>query len=1082
MMDPPAGIFARCYGLARPVRRLQQPRSPAAAHFPFMRTLRLLFSALTLGGVLASSGRAAAENKKVYDLPAGEAAAALQRFAEASGRETLFAADAIRGVRTAALRGEFSAQEALDTLLANTGLTARPDAKTGAFAVTKQGAAEKNGARRPAEPGVPAVAAPKVAPLVKMDQYEVLGSRIRRAEVDGPSPVSTYTMDDIRATGAMNLADFMRTVPQTYNGVGAGRNSTPDDLNISAGQRTENVIPFPPAAGVSPVLGTNVPVQAGSSGVSLRGLGAGSTLVLVDGRRVAQSGERNRGSNSGQGFVDLNTIPLGLVERVEIITDGASALYGSDAVAGVINIVLKKSWVGTEVNGSVKLTEHGGARERQTTVTTGVAGLGGRFRGTLALSYYDREPLFAAQRSFSKNPDFRTSVQGYNATTGAPVLGTDQRIQWGYPAAVQATAATGFVSIPGVRVVLAPAGSATTPPLSAFERRTTNDPGQTGTALVAQGQRITNPAAALELVAAAERRGLTATGSYEVSQRIEAYGTYGFSDSRGFAKTLPVYVSNVPVAAANNPFGEAIQFGMMLPQWGQLSQETKTQTHSITAGVRGKLGETWRWDAGYRWQDQKYRSISRTFNATAFNAIANNNDATQRFNPFIDERVAGAANQTALLEQTALYPKVDGRSLLDSVDFTANGDVYKIWGGPIRAAFGGSYEKADSKNTAVAYAGFPVVATPASFRDARISRAVFGELQVPFVGKPNRLPLVYRLEANFAGRYEAQSDAESHGVPKYGATWSPFQALLIRGSYSEGYRPPSLTEDRRVTTSTTSSVADPGRSNQSYLMTIVNRSNPDLQAETSTNEFYGAVFEPPFAKGLTLQANYYRTKQQNAIQSTATSTLLNNEALFPDYVVRSAATAADLAAGFKGPVNTLYVQYINYGVILNESIDFGVEYRIPWEKLGRWRISTNAVKTITQSRQLIIGQPATNDVGDTYSSPRWNISSTLYWSKGPWTASSSLSYMSGFLSDRASISSNPQSNLPAMRLIDLRASYEFKGGVGRKYGRGLRVGVGLANLTDEKPPFTNNIYGFNGGVYGRWVFGRTLELSFSQPF
>jgi iron complex outermembrane receptor protein len=1047
-----------------------------------MRTLRLLFSALTLGGVLASSGRAAAENKKVYDLPAGEAAAALQRFAEASGRETLFAADAIRGVRTAALRGEFSAQEALDTLLANTGLTARPDAKTGAFAVTKQGAAEKNGARRPAEPGVPAVAAPKVAPLVKMDQYEVLGSRIRRAEVDGPSPVSTYTMDDIRATGAMNLADFMRTVPQTYNGVGAGRNSTPDDLNISAGQRTENVIPFPPAAGVSPVLGTNVPVQAGSSGVSLRGLGAGSTLVLVDGRRVAQSGERNRGSNSGQGFVDLNTIPLGLVERVEIITDGASALYGSDAVAGVINIVLKKSWVGTEVNGSVKLTEHGGARERQTTVTTGVAGLGGRFRGTLALSYYDREPLFAAQRSFSKNPDFRTSVQGYNATTGAPVLGTDQRIQWGYPAAVQATAATGFVSIPGVRVVLAPAGSATTPPLSAFERRTTNDPGQTGTALVAQGQRITNPAAALELVAAAERRGLTATGSYEVSQRIEAYGTYGFSDSRGFAKTLPVYVSNVPVAAANNPFGEAIQFGMMLPQWGQLSQETKTQTHSITAGVRGKLGETWRWDAGYRWQDQKYRSISRTFNATAFNAIANNNDATQRFNPFIDERVAGAANQTALLEQTALYPKVDGRSLLDSVDFTANGDVYKIWGGPIRAAFGGSYEKADSKNTAVAYAGFPVVATPASFRDARISRAVFGELQVPFVGKPNRLPLVYRLEANFAGRYEAQSDAESHGVPKYGATWSPFQALLIRGSYSEGYRPPSLTEDRRVTTSTTSSVADPGRSNQSYLMTIVNRSNPDLQAETSTNEFYGAVFEPPFAKGLTLQANYYRTKQQNAIQSTATSTLLNNEALFPDYVVRSAATAADLAAGFKGPVNTLYVQYINYGVILNESIDFGVEYRIPWEKLGRWRISTNAVKTITQSRQLIIGQPATNDVGDTYSSPRWNISSTLYWSKGPWTASSSLSYMSGFLSDRASISSNPQSNLPAMRLIDLRASYEFKGGVGRKYGRGLRVGVGLANLTDEKPPFTNNIYGFNGGVYGRWVFGRTLELSFSQPF
>ncbi|MSU67164.1 MAG: hypothetical protein EXS40_01110 [Opitutaceae bacterium] len=1047
-----------------------------------MRTLRLLLSTLALGVVLASPGRAADETKKIYDLPAGEAASALKRFAEVSGRETLFAADAIRGVRTAAIRGEFSPQEALDKMLANTGLSAAPDATTGAFAVTKQGALEKNVASRPAAPSAAAVAAPKGASLVKMDQYEVLGSRIPRTEIDGPSPVSTYNIDDIRSTGAMNLADFMRTVPQTYNGVGAGRNSTPDDLNISAGQRNENLTPLSPSPGVSPTLGTNAPVQTGSSGVSLRGLGAGSTLVLVDGRRVAQSGERNRGSNSGQGFVDLNTIPLGLVERVEIITDGASALYGSDAVAGVINIVLKKSWVGTEVNGSVKLTEHGGARERQTTVTTGVAGLGGRFRGTLAFNYYDRDPLFAAQRSFSKNPDFRTTVQGYNTTTGAPVLGSDQRIQWGYPASVEATATTGFVSIPGVRVLLAPAGSATTPPIAAFERRTTNDPGQTGTVIVAQGQRITNPSSYLELVAAAERRGLTATGSYEVGKQIEVYGTYGFSDSRGFAKTLPVYVANVAVAAANNPFGEAIQFGLMLPRWGQLSQQTKTQTHSITAGVRGKLGDTWRWDAGYRWQDQKYRSISRTFNAIAFNALANNNDATQRFNPFIDEQVAGAVNQSALLEQTALYPTVDGRSLLDSVDFTANGDVYKIWGGPIRAAFGGSYEKTDSKNTAVAYAGFPVVATPASFRDARISRAVFGELQVPFVGKPNRWPLVYRLEANFAGRYEARSDAESHGVPKYGATWAPFRPLLIRGSYSEGYRPPSLTEDRRVTTSTTSSVVDPSRGNRSYLMTIVNRSNPNLQAETSTNEFFGAVFEPPLAKGLTLQVNYYRTKQENAIQSTATSTLLNNEALFPDYVVRSAATAADLAAGFKGQVNTLYVQYINYGVILNESIDFGVEYRLPWEKLGRWRVSTNAAKTITQSRQLTIGRPATNDVGDTYSSPRWNISSSLYWSKGPWTASSSLSYMSGFRSDRASISSNPQSNLPAMRLIDLRGSYEFKEGVWRKFGRGLRLGVGLANLTDEKPPFTNNIYGFNGGVYGRWVFGRTLEFSFSQPF
>ena len=128
-----------------------------------MRTFRLLFSTLALGVVLVSSGRAANDTKRVYDLPAGEAASVLKRFAEVSGRETLFAADAIRGVRTAAIRGEFSPQEALNKMLANTGLSAAPDAKTGAFAVTKQGALEKNVASRPADPSAAAVAAPKVA-------------------------------------------------------------------------------------------------------------------------------------------------------------------------------------------------------------------------------------------------------------------------------------------------------------------------------------------------------------------------------------------------------------------------------------------------------------------------------------------------------------------------------------------------------------------------------------------------------------------------------------------------------------------------------------------------------------------------------------------------------------------------------------------------------------------------------------------------------------------------------------------------------------------------------------------------------
>ena len=916
---------------------------------------------------------------------------------------------------------------------------------------------------------------------VKLEDFEVLGTRIRRTDVEGPSPVTTYGLDEIRDSGAMSLADFMRTIPQTYGGVGSGRNSAPNDLNMMAGQRTESGLPLTPFAGASPSL--IAPVQTGVSGVSLRGLGSGSTLVLVDGRRVTQAGDKNRGSTTGQGFVDLNTIPLGMVERIEIITDGASAIYGADAIAGVINIVLKKSWVGTELNGQLKLSEHGGARERQTTLTTGFAGLKGRLRGTVSVNYYARDPLYASQRSFSENPDFRNQIQGYSTTTGLPVFGTDQRIQWGYPAVVQSTATTGFVSIPGVRVLAAPASSITTPAISAFERRLTNDPGQgTGATILAQGQRITNPASWNELISSSDRRGFAANGTLKLFGETEGYSAYSFSDSRSLAKGLPVYVSNVGVAATNNIFGEAIQFGMLLPQWGSIWQQTKTQTHTITTGIRGKLWETWSWDAGYRWQDQKYHSLNRSFNSTAFNALANNADATQRFNPFIDERMPGAANQSALLEQTAIYPTVDGRSGLDSFDASANGDLFKIPGGPIRMSVGGSYERDSNTNTGVTFAGFPAVPTTTSFTDVRTTEAAYTELQVPIFGKPNALPLLQRLEANLAGRYEKISKLGSRSVPKYGATWQPFRSLLLRGSYSEGYRPPSLTENRRVTTQSSSTVVDPLRGNTSTPITLITRPNPDLKPETSTNDFYGATIDAPWIKGLTLNVNYYRTVQKNAIQSLTSAVILNNPTLFPDFVIRSAPTATDTASNWPGAINTLYTQYANFGEVRNESIDFGTEYRLPWEKIGRWRLNVNAAKTIKQSRMLTVGGTPINDVGDTYSSPRWNLASSLYWSKGAWAASSAFSYMSGFNTNNAGVTPTVYPT-PAMHLIDLRGSYEFKNGLWRNYGKGVRLGFGVANIEDTKPPFFGlNIYGFNPGLHSRWVFGRTFEFSLIAPF
>jgi iron complex outermembrane receptor protein len=934
--------------------------------------------------------------------------------------------------------------------------------------------------------GSPATPSTALTPAVSLETVEVLGTRIRRTEVEGPSPVNTYTIEDLRSSGALTVSDFLNTLPQTYSGITVGRNSTPSDLNMEFGQRNEGLSALIPSPGASPNL--LPPAQTGVAGVSLRSLGAGSTLVLVDGRRVAQAGSRNMNSQSGQGFVDLNTIPMGLIDHIEVITDGASAIYGADAVAGVVNIVTKKNWVGTEISGTYKATMHGGARERGTTLTSGFAS--GKLRGTLAIDYYDRSKLTADQRSFSKNMDHRGILRGTNATTGAPIYGTDQRIQFGYPATVQAlvgTTAGDFTALPGVRVVLAPTGALTTPALSAFLPTTTVPVGQAGTIVNAQGQRATNVSNFLELVPEAQRYGVNSNFTYAIREGWEAYGSYSFSDSRGLAGTLPAYsaasTTGTLVPAAYNPFNQNVMIGMLHPEFGTVTQSTRTASHSVTAGLRGRLSETWRWDSGFRWQRARFYQMNRNFNGAALTAALANPDAALRLNPFIDA-VAAGLDRSAIYERMALYPTVDAVSGLRTFDASANGDMLGIWGGPVKAAVGGSYDRPNNTNTAVAYsAAVTPVVTTTTFSNTRNTYAAFGELSVPLFGKPNALPGLRRFDVQLAARYEDQDAAGSSTAPKYGVSWVPLQSVLFRASYSEGFRAPSLTENRVASSAVATTVNDPRRGNLTTAITLTRGSNPALQPETSTNEFYGVVYEPTFAKGLTLQVNYYRTLQKDAIQSLSTTVLLNNEALFPGRVIRTAPTAADTAAGQPGAITEMVTYFVNFGEVRNESVDYLAEYRLPWEKFGRWRVSLNASNTRRAERKLAPGQAAIDDLGDTYSGPKWKTNTMLAWQKGAWNVSTSLNTMSGFKSNQAGVAALTWTqSTPAMRKVDLRGGYDFKDGVWRKYGKGLRVNVGVSNLFDKKPPFYDVIYGYNSALHSPYVFGRTLETSFTMPF
>ncbi len=926
---------------------------------------------------------------------------------------------------------------------------------------------------------------------VKLEEYNVLGSRIRQTETEGPSPVTTYDKDYIRASGAMTLANFINQIPQNYSGIAYGRASTPNELNPDFGQRTESTTPS-----FNFVLGSSdsPPAQTGVSGASLRGLGSASTLVLVDGRRVSQSGAGNRGTDTRQGFVDLNTIPLGMVDHIEVITDGTSAIYGADAVGGVINVVLKKDYSGVEISGGYRATEHGGGNERNLTVLAGFNY--GKLNGTVAIDYYNRQRLKASQRDYSKNQDHTAIATGTLLATGAPVYGRDYRLNFGYPAVVQAVGGTvsgTFNAIPGVRVVLVPTGSATTPTIAQFIPTNTVIP--PASVVNAAGQRKTNTANYMDLMPESERTGISGNLTYHFDNGIEGYFGYRSSKNESSFQTQPVtsitggFGSAATLPAAFNPFNQNVGISMILAEYGSSGQTLKTIADAGTLGARGKVGKTWQWDAAATWDSNKTNQSTRFYNGANFVNLMTKADPAQRFNPFIDAFAPGAPSQAALVETLALFNLLNTESGRGSFDFTADGDLFDIPGGTVKMAFGASTAYDEVENTAVnnTDAVTPVVTTT-TLNGSQSSRGVFTEFQIPLFGRPNATTALRRLDLNLAGRYD-EVGPFSKAVPKIGVSWAPVQSVLVRASWGQGFRAPSVTEYMIPLTVQTSTISDPRRNPPSTPNVVVNGgSNPSPEPETSETTFAGIVYEPAFAKGLSLQVNYYDTKQADTLQQLSAQTIVNNEPLFEDRVIRSTPTADDIALKQPGAITAVNRVFVNYGHVENRSMDFVVDYNLPWETLGHWHLNLTASHTLESTRLLAPGQPEVVLDGDTGSPPKWALNGSLFWRKGSWNASAFLWYLDGFDSNNSGnvlVQDNTTIKYyktPAVSKLDLRIGYEFRNGVWRNYGKGLNLSVGVANVFDKEPPFSDTVWGFNAGTHSQLIQGRTYEFSFVLPF
>ena len=327
------------------------------------RPLRVLILSLACSVALAANAQSPAAAR--VDIPAGDLAQALDAYARQSGTQLVYRADQLKGARTTGTHGERTPQAALDRLLQGSGFTARRDASGAVVIVPQPLLAQAAPAPVPQAQAAPPPPPPAPEPAVaELETVQVTGSRIPRSQIEGPAPITVMTAEDIKAGGFTSVPDVLQSLTQ---------NGGETQSQQSAG-----------AADFSP----------GAQQVDLRALGPNHTLVLVNGRRIADFPMPFGGRSN---FTDISSLPLGMIDRIEVLTGSASAIYGSDAISGVVNFILKKQADGITVDYRYGQTEKGDAQSHRLNLSGGLSK--GNFNLVAGLEYRRQDPLWGFERA-----------------------------------------------------------------------------------------------------------------------------------------------------------------------------------------------------------------------------------------------------------------------------------------------------------------------------------------------------------------------------------------------------------------------------------------------------------------------------------------------------------------------------------------------------------------------------------------------------------------------------------------------------------------------------------------------------------
>jgi iron complex outermembrane receptor protein len=894
-------------------------------------------------------------------------------------------------------------------------------------------------------------ASPQQQETTELDRIEVTGSRILRTETETASPVQTIQREEIDRTGKKTIGEYLQTL--TVDGSGS--------------------VPKSFGAGFA----------SGASGVSLRGLGAGSTLVLVNGRRIAPYGMADDGQKV---FTDLSIIPLEAVERVEVLKDGASAIYGSDAIAGVVNIILRNDFQGAVATASYGASEEGDGNESKAAFTWGAGDLaenGMNFFFSIEAGKSDE--VFVRDRKNRKwigNGDI--SQWGYDPQSFGGLAGyiPDGGVSQNTPVGAVEFGPGDWRSLQG--------------PEACSQLSTYNNPADPNPNPLNRGC-VWDSAQFTSLQPEQEYLNLFSRGTFALSDNAELYTEFAYGKKKSSFTNTPSGVSGAwasplggPVNASsgigattishlhpdhpayNDPshplYGQEVRLRYSAFDVGPRRTVTDNQFYRFLVGVTGVVGE-WDYDVGYLHSATQLNQDRDGFlQYDRVQEVLNDGDSS----PVGWWRLGTNASENSQALYDYISPTISAKAetTLDALNFNLSRSFGELAGGPMGVAFGGEWRRLRAFLT-------PVTGTERSNIIGLGYSAYDGQETVTSAYAELVAPVLPSVELSGAVRMDSYREGETSVTPKFGVKWRPADWIALRGTYAEGFRAPNAAETAGSSVGFATAL-DPVRceidtdpstpevempSNCPTAVAFMNQPNPDLEPEESKSYSVGLVLQPTQNTTLTLDA--WKIKRENEITTMSLEDALKD----PANIIRS----DDDVPGHPGSGTLLAVltNYINTASTEVEGIDLDVRQRIPMGDAGdltldlQWsHIERYAIET-SEGFVEIEGTHDNCNVTNCIGTPKDRINLGATWDIGDWTVNGVANYRSSF--ENTVPYSSPGSEcgaefadhepapggceMPSFYTIDLSANWRATDA--------LEIFGSVQNVTDRIAPLDPTTYG-----------------------